>query len=41
MKHEFPFTIKFIESEYQKLIELAYQFITCAEIVEVKKQFLI
>ena len=38
MKHNFPFTFKFIEREYQKLIGLGYEFITCAEFVEVKKQ---
>jgi hypothetical protein len=38
MIHKFPFTFQFIESEYQKIINLGYQIITCADYVEAKKQ---
>jgi peptidoglycan/xylan/chitin deacetylase (PgdA/CDA1 family) len=37
MKHQFPFTFQFIENQYQQLKDLGYDFITCAEYVEIKK----
>lgn len=37
MKTTFPFTFDFIESEYIKILDLGYSFITCLEYMEAKK----
>jgi hypothetical protein len=37
MNKKLGFTFDFIKSEYEKIKELGYQFITCAEYVQIKK----
>lgn len=38
MKNALGFTFDFIKSEYQKIQQLGYQFVTCSEYIEIKKK---